>query len=67
MIPPDYKYLGEQFEALTEKVREAIHKKSSLNSDNVRKAGGGQGTAQISWSTFNYGLLNLDNLEKGGG
>ena len=29
--------------------------------------GGGQGPAQISWSTFDYSLLNLDNLKKGGG
>ena len=28
---------------------------------------GGQGPAQISWSTFDYGLLNLDNLKKGEG
>ena len=29
--------------------------------------GGGQGPAQISWSTFDFGLLNLDNLKKGEG
>ena len=42
-------------------VREAIFKKKRLNSANVRK-GGGQGPASISWSTFDFGLLNLDFL-----
>ena len=46
-------------------LREAISKKGDYIW--VIHGRGGQGPAQISWSTFNFSLLNLVNLKRGGG